>query len=120
MNNKTNAKNNYSSQNNFNTNPFPKLKPRGSIKINQISKKDENENISHETNYNSNQSNKGNKFLSTLKIFDKNVTNKTEERIKKINEERKRIKKKKEGRKKKKRKREKKKRKKRKKKSKKK
>ena len=89
MNRKTNEKTNYSSQNNFNTNPFPKLKPRGSIKINQIPKKDENENRSLETNFNSNQSNKENKFLSTLKIFDKNITTKTEEKIKKMNEERK-------------------------------
>ena len=67
MNTKTSVKSNSSSQNNSNSNPFPKLKPRGSIIINQKSKI---ENKSPEVPDNSNLNNKGNNFLSILKRFD--------------------------------------------------
>ena len=88
MNVKTNEKVNSSSQSNSNSNPFPKLVPRGSIKINQKSKKDENENISHAATNNSNLNFKGNKFLLRLKTFDQNLNRNTEEIIIKRNKER--------------------------------
>ena len=69
MNTKTSVKSNSSSQNNSNSNPFPKLKPRGSIIINQKSKI---ENKSPEVPDNSNLNNKRNNFLSILKRFDPN------------------------------------------------
>ena len=46
MNEKSNTKFNSSFKTNSNSNPFPKLVPRGSININQKPKKEENEEIS--------------------------------------------------------------------------
>ena len=86
MNTKTSVKSNSSSQNNSNSNPFPKLKPRGSIIINQKSKI---ENKSPEVSDNSNLNNKGNNFLSILKRFDPKLNKNKEETILKRNKEKK-------------------------------
>ena len=65
-----------SSQNNSNNNPFPKLKPKGSILVNQIPQKNENNNnISQNNTSNSNVSKKENTFLTRLKIFDQKANN---------------------------------------------
>ena len=90
MNEKSNTKFNSSFKTNSNSNPFPKLVPRGSININQKSKKEENEEISRVATYNSNLHNKGNSFLSKLKMFDPNITKDTEIIIERRNTEKKR------------------------------
>ena len=71
MNNKKQTNTKSSSQNNSNTNPFPKLKPKGSIMINHIPKKTDNNNTSQNNNFISNQK-KSDSFLSKLRIFDPN------------------------------------------------
>ena len=90
MNEKNNTKFNSSFKTNSNSNPFPKLVPRGSININQKPKKEENEEISRVATYNSNLHNKGNSFLSKLKMFDPNITKDTEIIIERRNTEKKR------------------------------
>ena len=56
------------SKNDSDSNPFPKLKPMGSIYINQIPKKDDTDKISK--NINSLDSKEESNFLSKLRIFD--------------------------------------------------
>lgn len=63
------------SNTNSNSNPFPKLKPKGSIAINQIPKNNDNNKTSQEKSSNSNQKSKENNVSSRLKIFDPNAKN---------------------------------------------
>ena len=66
MANKSNSKT--SSEKNSDSNPFPKLKPMGSIYINQIPKKDDKDKTTE--NLNSFGPENESNFLSKLKIFD--------------------------------------------------
>ena len=62
-----------STPSNNNSNPFPKLKPKGSIIINQIPKSNDNNKKSQEKSSNSNQKSKESNVFSRLKIFDSNA-----------------------------------------------
>ena len=76
MKNNFKTNNNTSSQTNSNISPFPKLKPRGSLNINQLPNKNENNNnISQNNTSNSFESKKENTFLSRLRIFEPKANN---------------------------------------------